>query len=186
MSWLHTHAHYIYRSWYYMCYCIHVPCRSFSNTLQWRHNEHNCVSNRQPHDCLLNRLFRRRSMKTSKPRATGLCVGNSPVTGEFPAQMASNAENVSIWWRHHEPVDVTKDVLVSCVAVIARSSSSSCLHSSHIVKSTDWRQCRTSWTIGKIGSWPEEYANTTVTLYERHGVSNHPQIDMFPTDCWGL
>ena len=26
---------------------------------------------------------------------------NSPVTGEFPAQMASNAENVSIWWRHH-------------------------------------------------------------------------------------
>ena len=28
-------------------------------------------------------------------------VGNSPATGEFPAQMASNAENVSIWWRHH-------------------------------------------------------------------------------------
>ena len=24
------------------------------------------------------------------------------LTGEFPAQMASNAENVSIWWRHHE------------------------------------------------------------------------------------
>ena len=23
------------------------------------------------------------------------------MTGEFPAQMASNAENVSIWWRHH-------------------------------------------------------------------------------------
>ena len=28
-------------------------------------------------------------------------VGNSPVTGEFPSQRASNAENVSIWWRHH-------------------------------------------------------------------------------------
>ena len=28
----------------------------------------------------------------------------SPGTGEFPAQMASNAENVSIWWRHHEYV----------------------------------------------------------------------------------
>ena len=39
--------------------------------------------------------------KTSKLRATGLCAGNSPGTGEFPAQMASNAENVSIWWRHH-------------------------------------------------------------------------------------
>ena len=34
----------------------------------------------------------------------GLWVGNSPVTGEFPAQKASNAENVSIWWRHHDLV----------------------------------------------------------------------------------
>ena len=34
-------------------------------------------------------------------RVTGLCVWNSPVTGEFPAQMASNVENISIWWRHH-------------------------------------------------------------------------------------
>ena len=39
---------------------------------------------------------------------TGICVGNSPVTGEFPAQMASNAENVSIWWRHHEARIVTE------------------------------------------------------------------------------
>ena len=30
-----------------------------------------------------------------------ICAGNSPGTGELPAQMASNAENVSIWWRHH-------------------------------------------------------------------------------------
>ena len=45
----------------------------------------------------------RRSKKTSKPRVTGLCAGNSPETGEFPAQMASNTENVSIWWRHHGP-----------------------------------------------------------------------------------
>ena len=30
----------------------------------------------------------------------GLWAGNSLGTGEFPAQMASNAENVSIWWRH--------------------------------------------------------------------------------------
>ena len=42
--------------------------------------------------------------KTSKLRVTGLCKGNSPVTGEFPAQMARNAEKVSIWWRHH-PID---------------------------------------------------------------------------------
>ena len=31
-------------------------------------------------------------MKTSKLRFTSLCAGNSPVTGEFPAQRASNAE----------------------------------------------------------------------------------------------
>ena len=70
--------------------------------LQWRHNECDSVSNHQSHDYLLNRLFGCRSKKTSKLRFTGLCAGNSPGTGEFPAQMASNAENVSIWWRHHE------------------------------------------------------------------------------------
>ena len=69
--------------------------------LQCPHNERDDVSNHQPHDCLLMRIFRRRSNKTSKLRVTGLCEGNSPVTGEFPAQRASNAKNVSIWWRHH-------------------------------------------------------------------------------------
>ena len=39
--------------------------------------------------------------KHQKLRVTGLCAGNSPGTGEFPAQMASNGENFSIWWRHH-------------------------------------------------------------------------------------
>ena len=58
------------------------------------------VTNHQPHHCLINRLFRRKSKNTSKPRVTCLCAGNSPFTGEFPPQMTSNAENVSIWWRH--------------------------------------------------------------------------------------
>ena len=70
-------------------------------TLWWHHNGCNSISNHQPHDCLLSRLYRRRSKKTSKLRVTGLCVGNSPGTGEFPPQMASNAENVSIWWHHN-------------------------------------------------------------------------------------
>ena len=70
--------------------------------LHWRHNRHDSVSNHQPHHCLLNRLFRCRSKKTSKLRVTGLCAGNSPGTGEFPAQTASNAEYVSSWWRHHD------------------------------------------------------------------------------------
>ena len=72
--------------------------------LQWCHNGHDGISNHQPHHCLHKRLFGRRSKKTSKLCVTGLCVGNSAVTGGFPAQMASNEENVSIWWCHHAPV----------------------------------------------------------------------------------
>ena len=47
-------------------------------TLQWRHNGLRSVSNHQPHDCLLNRLSRRRSNKTSNLRVNGICVVNTP------------------------------------------------------------------------------------------------------------
>ena len=70
-------------------------------SLQWRHNERDGVSNHQRLDCLHNHLFSCRSKKTSKLRVTSFCGGNSRVTGEFPAQRASSAENVSIWWCHH-------------------------------------------------------------------------------------
>ena len=72
------------------------------STLQWRNNECNGVSNHQPRDCLLNHLFKPLIKETSKFRVTGLCEGNSPVTGKFPAQRASISENVSFWWRHHD------------------------------------------------------------------------------------
>ena len=66
-------------------------------TISWqcRHNRREGVSNHQPPHCLLKRLFRRRPKKTSKLRVTGLYSGNSPVSGEFLAQMA-------IWWHHHD------------------------------------------------------------------------------------
>ena len=95
-----------YTEWFYHfvksngVYMIYT--HSFTHSpLQWRHNGLDGVSNHQPHHCLLSRLFGRRSKKTSKLRVTGLFAGNSPGTGEFPAQMASYAENASIWWRHH-------------------------------------------------------------------------------------
>ena len=58
-------------------------------SLQWRHKGRDCVSNHQPHHCLFNRLFRRRSKKTSKLRvADPLCrefSGDRPVTRKmFP------------------------------------------------------------------------------------------------------
>ena len=90
----HSHAQYTSHN-----QCIQVIQCNIS--WLWRHNGRDSVSNHQPHDCLLNRLFRRRSKKTSKLRVTGLCAGNSPGRSEFPAQMASNAEKVSIWWLHH-------------------------------------------------------------------------------------
>ena len=55
-------------------------------------------------------------------RVTGLRVGNSPGTGEFPAQRASNAYNVSIWWRHH--VNSRKR---SCVIIWVRPQRCGCL-----------------------------------------------------------
>ena len=61
---------------------IHRWCLLFQITkkfksLHWLYNNHDGVSNHQDHGCLLNRLFRRRSKKTSNFRVTGLCVGNS-------------------------------------------------------------------------------------------------------------
>ena len=74
-------------------WCLRINCeytmhwnRKVITPLQWRHNEHDGIANHQPHNCLLKRLFGCRSKKTSKLCVTGLCAGNSPVTGEFPAQ----------------------------------------------------------------------------------------------------
>ena len=72
-QWINVHGH------------VSIPTtnKAFPFPLQWRHNDHDGASNHQPHGCLLNRLFRRRSKKTSKLRVTGLCVGpvNSPRKG---------------------------------------------------------------------------------------------------------
>ena len=99
------HNNFKYHIGYYFIWALSqhtIPHVKFFTTLQWRHNERDGVSNHQPHDCLLNRLFGGRSKKISKLHVSFLCEGNSPVTGEFPVQMASNAGNVSISWRHHE------------------------------------------------------------------------------------
>ena len=55
-----------------------IHCKTIP--LRWRHNGYDSVSNHQPHDCLLNRLFRHRSKKISRLRVTGICAGtvNSP------------------------------------------------------------------------------------------------------------
>ena len=102
-------------------------------TLRW-HYERDGVSNHERFDCLLNCLFRHRSKKTSKLRVTGLCEGNPPVTGGFLSQRASNAENVSIWWRHRDEEAVTVTPLSSQVAsedIVSITSSDELMISSH-------------------------------------------------------
>ena len=69
-------------------------------SLQWLHNGRDGVSSHRRLDALLNRLFRRRSKKTSNLRVTGF-LGEFAGDRQSPSQKASNAENVSIWWRHH-------------------------------------------------------------------------------------
>ena len=110
-----------------------------TSSLQWRHNGRDSVSNHQPHDCLLNRLFGRRSKKTRKLRVTGLCAGNSPGTGKFPTQMASNAKNVSIWWRHHDSSVKTAKAWSTVLEVKIRRNEKKVSHS--IMKSYNWNIC---------------------------------------------
>ena len=94
-----------------------------SYPLQWRHDECDSVSNHRRLDCLFNRLFRWRSKKTLKLRRTGLCEGNSPVAGEFPSQKASNAENVSVWWRLHAnhilEIQCTYSMMIRIITVMS-------------------------------------------------------------------
>ena len=78
----------------------HTPA-IHSKSIDKKHTTHYSdviMSAKRRLDRLLNGLFRPRT----RLRVTGLCEGKSLLTGEFPAQRASNAENVSIWWRNHE------------------------------------------------------------------------------------
>ena len=77
-------------------------------TLYWRHNDHDGVSNHQPHGCLLNRLFRRRSKTTSKLRVTDLCVGNSqgPVNSPHKGQLRGKCFHLmTSSWLHGSYMD---------------------------------------------------------------------------------
>ena len=86
---------------YIVSYAVHNKSYVRDDTLPWRHNGYDGVWNHRRLHCLLNYWFRHTSKNTSKLRVTGLSEGNSPITGVFPTQKVSNAENISIWWRLH-------------------------------------------------------------------------------------
>ena len=61
--------------------------------------------------------------ETSKSALLALCDENSPVIGEFPAQCTSDAEKVSMWWRHNaetllrypSPMGTTHDLWLAMI-----------------------------------------------------------------------
>ena len=70
---------------------------------------------------------------------------SSPGTGEFPAQKASNAENVSIWWRNHVNIAVTSHWLLSVT--------NGC--SGHLIS---WEQWPVTWTaLGNFEYLPGQH-----------------------------
>ena len=71
--------------------------QSYLHALQWRHNGCDGVSNHRCIDYLLNRLFGCRWKKTLKLRVTDRFRG----IHQWPPQIASNADDASIWCRHH-------------------------------------------------------------------------------------
>ena len=73
-----------------------VTCRAFM-ALRRRHNGRDSVSKHQPHDCFLTNYSDADQRNHQSSASLAFVRGIHRV----PAQMASNAENVSIWWRHH-------------------------------------------------------------------------------------
>ena len=87
--------------------------------LRWRHNDHAGVSNHQPHGCLLNRLFRRKSKKTSTLRVTGLCAGNSPEISRTNGQLRGKCFHLMTSSCHTEWSKAVRRTL--CLPALTRS-----------------------------------------------------------------
>ena len=150
--------------------------------LQWHHNECDCDSNRRRLDCLLSRLFRPSSRKTSKLRVTGLCEGNPPVTGGFPSDRVNNAENVSNWWRHHATMS---HCLVRDIPWFAMSTENSNLriHRNSKEPTIDCLWETSPEMMDVLFCWQDEYQHTFCYLPENSTQNKalHLWCDLL---CW--
>ena len=128
------------------------------------------------------RLFRRRSRKTSMLCVTGLCAGNSPVIGDFPAQSASNAENVSIWFRHHACCNLAH--VPNCIRILSLVFTQNNIH---FLRDLNNELTNPLWygfqSVGYGGTYQKTIDNmmtpslsTLPTIY----VGNLPVTDEFP------
>ena len=66
--------------------------------------------------------------KHQSPASLAFARGNSPVSGEFPSQRANNAENATIWWRHHDLscMRESMETVWTCVRLVPISMCSWC------------------------------------------------------------
>ena len=138
-------------------------------TLHWCHNEHDGISYYQPYDCLLNRLFWRRSKKTAKLHITGFCEGNSLVTGEFPTQRASKVETASIWWRPFEiPHKISYQYIERCafysqVKINELLDLRTCKHFWKVPSTALWHQLKSKFAGNEVSSvytaWSSDWDN---------------------------
>ena len=94
----------IYKQWSLFdteCWFIHSFQIFFipSTTLHWRHNDHDGASNHQPLGCLFNRLYRRRSKKTSKFRVTGTQPGSlhTAVQRKYTQPCSLFSRGTAVW-----------------------------------------------------------------------------------------
>ena len=89
--------------------------------------------------------------ETSKSALLTLCEGNSPVTGEFPTQRASNDKKASICWRHHEQVDLkTQHNITSAASDHKVAGAKTSLLQLSVSGGRLGRQCHNhNWTIYK-------------------------------------
>ena len=125
-------------------------------SLQWRHNGRDSVSNHQPRDCLLSRLFRRRSKKTSKLCVTGLCAGNSPGPVNSP---------------HKWPVtrkmfpfdDVIMYILMMCQWETCIVSTKLSLHKSVLTWQHNCPYARCTEQVSK--NWPYAFSTYRIKVY---------------------
>ena len=113
-----------------------------SPPLQWRHNERDGVTNHQPRDSLLNRLFKVQIKVNIKAPSHWSLSGE--FTGDFPAQKASNAENASIWWRHYAYQCVW---LSKAKRDLSRSDNYTCLFYQTIAHVHLWKSPLLNWGI---------------------------------------
>ena len=135
--------------------------------LQWCHNERDGVSNHQPHDCLLNRLFRHRSKKTSKLRVTGLCDGvhRWPDTGPMTRKMFPFDDGIMD--NYFQPNWLSMFVILDSGAKVLVSQPLEILVSTwQVMMTSPWAPWNLVTSIVTITAYPCLGTGTVASVYE--------------------